>query len=70
MKVNSKRSFIAGVLCAVIAIVVLILYIYEKEDRLIVSFILSITMSICNFMISYSKESDFEKVKELNDERD
>ncbi|MEG1733072.1 MAG: hypothetical protein RR252_07970 [Longicatena sp.] len=70
MKIKNKRNYVAGVICTLLVPLVLVLYIFSKENRLIVSFILLIAMAVFNFQISLSKKEMFEKARELNDERD
>lgn len=70
MKIKSKRNFVAGVICTLLAPVALALYIFSKENRLIVSFVLLIAMAVLNFKISLSKKGMFEKIREFSDERD
>lgn len=70
MKIKNRRNFVASIICTLLAIVVLVLYILAKENRLIVSFVLLIAMSIFNFKISVSKNGMFERIREFSNERD
>lgn len=70
MKIKNRRNFAASIICTLLAIVVLVLYILAKENRLIVSFVLLIAMAIFNFKISVSKNGMFERIREFSDERD
>lgn len=66
MKIKNRRNFAASIICTLLAIVVLVLYILAKENRLIVSFVLLIAMAIFNFKISVSKNGMFERIREFS----